>query len=159
MRRRFLLSLFVFGLAACAMLPPGVKTPRVSVADVALQGLGLFEQRFEVELRLFNPNDFDLKIEALDFELELNGRPIAKGSSQVATLLPAGVSTPMRVDTLTQSTDWLAQMKALSPDLLQAGMPYRVHGRVKAGGLSRWLPFEHTGVCGGAAKQPKGQAI
>jgi LEA14-like dessication related protein len=157
--RRLLLFLFLFGLSACATLPPGVQAPRVSLADVSLRSLGLLEQRFELDLDLVNPNDFDLKIEGLDFELEVNGRPFANGISRVTTLLPAGATTPIRVDAITRSKDWLTQMKALSPDVLKAGVPYRVHGRVKAGGLSRWLPFEHTGVYGGGTKRPKGQAI
>lgn len=157
--RRLLLFLFLFGLSACATLPPGAQAPRVSLADVSLRSLGLLEQRFELELDLVNPNDFDLKIEGLDFELEVNGRPFAKGISRVTTLLPAGSTTPMRVTAVTQSKDWLTQMKSLSADVLKEGMPYRVHGRVKTGGLARWLPFEHMGVYGGSAKRPKGQAI
>ena len=156
--RTLLTLLLVALLAACATLPPGAQPPRVSVADVSLRSLGLLEQRFEIDLRLVNPNDFDLKIEALDFELEVNGRPFAKGLSRVTMLLPAGSTTPMRLDAVTQSKDWLEQMKALSTDALKEGVPYRIHGRVKTDRLSRWLPFEHTGVYGGA-KRPKGQAI
>lgn len=157
--RRLLSTFLAFVLAACATLPPGAQAPRVSLADVSLRSLGLLEQRFELDLRLVNPNAFDLKIEGLDFELEVNGRPFAKGVSRVTTLLPADATTLMRVDAYTQSKDWLTQMKSLSPDVLKEGMPYRVHGRVKAGGLSEWLPFEHTGIYGGGAKRPKGQAI
>ena len=157
--RRLLLILLAFGLAACAALPPGAQPPRVSLADVSLRSLGLLEQRFELELRLVNPNDFDLKIEALDFELEVNGRPFAQGFSRVTMLLPAGSITSMRVDAVTQSKDWLAQMKSLSPDVLRDGMPYRIRGRVKTDRLGRWLPFDHASVYGGGAKRPKGKAI
>jgi LEA14-like dessication related protein len=156
-------SLFLFViasvLAACASLPPGAQAPRVELADLSLRSLGALEQRFELELRLFNPNDFDVRIEALDFELEINGRPFAKGLSRVTMLLPAGSATPMRLEAVTQSKDWLGQIKALSPDVWKTGMPYRIHGRVKAGGLSRWLPFERADVYGGGAQRPQGRAI
>jgi len=76
---RVLILLAVFCLAACSGLPFNAVAPKVRVAEVNIISLGFFEQRFDVGLRITNPNDFDLTIEALDFELEVNGRPFAAG--------------------------------------------------------------------------------
>ena len=90
------------------------------MAEVDIKSLGVFEQHFDVGLRVNNPNDFDLTIEALDFELELNGRPFAKGLTHVTTLVPAASSSLLRVDAVTQSTNLIQQIKTL-PDVLKSG--------------------------------------
>ncbi len=74
MLQRWLAGLIALGLTACSGLPLNAVAPKVSVAEVDIKSLGVFEQHFDVGLRVNNPNDFDLTIEALDFELELNGR-------------------------------------------------------------------------------------
>ena len=131
----------------------------VSVAEVEIKSLGLFEQRFDVGLRVSNPNDFDLNIEALEFELELNGRAFAKGLTRVSAMIPAISSTVMRVDAVTQSKNLLQQIKTLPSETLKEGVPYRIKGRVKTDKSSRWIPFDHTGVYGGDEKNPKGRAV
>lgn len=83
--RYWIVLVLLLGLAACGGLPANAVPPRVSVAEVDLRSLGVIEQRFDVGLRVANPNDFGLVIEALDFELEVNGRPFARGLSREST--------------------------------------------------------------------------
>lgn len=159
MLQRSFVLLLALGLAACSSLPFNAVAPKVSVADVEIRRLGLFEQRFDVGLRVSNPNDFDLKIEALDFELEVNRRPFAKGLSRLSTLIPAVSSTVMRVDAIMQSKNLIRQIKTLPPETLKDGVPYRIKGRVKTDKSSDWLPFDHSGVYGGDEQKPKGKMI
>ena len=158
--QRLLVLLLVLGLAACSGLPLNAKPPKVSVADVDIKSLGLFEQRFEVGLRVSNPNEFDLKIEALEFDLELNGRAFAKGLSRTSALIPATSSTVMQVDAVMQSKHLVQQLKNLSSEMLKAGVAYRITGRVKIDRSSSWIPFDQKGVVGsGAKKSGNDQAI
>ena len=159
MLQRLCVLFVVLGLVACSSLPLNALAPKVSVAEIDIKSLGLFEQRFDVGLRVSNPNDFDLQIEALEFELELNGRAFAKGLSRVSTLVTATSSTVLRVDAITQSKNLLQQFKALSPEALKNGVPYRIKGRVKTDKLPGWLPFDRTGVYGGDEKTPKGKTV
>ena len=157
---RFVLSLlFSLGLAACSGLPWNTAAPKVSVADVAIKSVSLFEQRLDVGLRISNPNDFDLTIEALEFELEVNGQPLASGLSRKVTRVPAAASAMLRIDTFMQSKDLIQQFRILSPDALKDGVPYRVKGRIKTDQSSRWLPFDHMGVYGGDEKKTNGKAV
>ena len=158
MLQGWLAGLIALGMTACSGLPLNAVAPRVSVAEVDIKNLGLFEQRFDVGLRVNNPNDFDLIIEALDFELELNGRPFAKGLTRVTTQVPAASSSLVQVDAVTQSTNLIQQFKTL-PDALKGGVPYRIRGRVKTDLSSRWLPFEQNGVVGGEKDKSRGKAI
>lgn len=158
MLRLFVLFL-VLGLAACSGLPYYAKPPKVSVAEVDIKSIGIFEQRFDVGLRVSNPNDFDLNIEALEFELELNGRAFAKGLARVSALIPAASSTVMQVDAMTQSRNLIQQIKTLPSETLLEGVPYRISGRVKTDKSSRWIPFEQKGVVGSDEKKSKGKSI
>lgn len=158
MLQRWLVGLIALCLTACSGLPLNAVAPKVSVAGVDTKSLGVFEQRVEVGLRVDNPNDFDLTIEALDFELELNGRPFAAGQTRATTLIPAASSALVRVDAATESTNLIQQIKVL-PDALKGGAPYRIKGRVKTDLSSRWLPFEQNGIVGGEKGKSKGKAI
>ena len=158
MLRRLLLLVFAFGLAACSGLPFNAVAPRVSVAEVGIKSLGLFEQRFDVGLRVGNPNDFELTIEALEFELEVNGRPFASGLSQTSTRIAAASNTLLRIDAVTQSKDLIRQIETLTPDALQEGVPYRIRGRLKTDRSPNWVPFDHSGVYRGDEKKPAGRS-
>jgi len=152
--KRLLIMVLTIGLAACSSLPYHAKPPKVSVAEVDVKSIGLFEQRFDVGLRVANPNDFDLTIVALEFDLELNGRAFAKGLARTSALIPATSSTVMQVDGITQSSNLIQQFKLLSSDLMKSGVPYRISGRVKTDKSSRWIPFDQTGVYGKVKKKP-----
>lgn len=157
--QRLLIFLFALGFAACTGLPFNAVPPTVGVAGVDIKRIGLFEQRFDVGLRVANPNDFDLTIEALEFELELNGRPFARSLSRTGMLIPAASTAVMQIEAVTQSKNLIRQFKTLPPEILRDGVPYRIKGRFKTGRSSRWLPFDHAGIYGGDEQKPKGQAI
>ena len=153
--QRLLAGLMLFGLAACSGLPYDARPPKVSVSRVDIKSLGIFEQHFDVGLRVSNPNDFDLKIDALEFDLEVNGRAFASGLARTSVLLPALSSTVMRVDAVTQSRNLIQQIKTLPSETLREGVPYRIKGRVKTDRSSNWIPFDHTGVYGREEKKPR----
>ena len=157
--QRLMVVLLALGLAACSGLPLNAKAPKISVAEVDVRSLGLLEQRFDVGLRVANPNEFDLTIEALDFELEVNGRPFAKGLTRVSTLIPAVSTTLLRIDAYTQSKNLIEQIRTLPAETLKDGVPYRIRGRVKTDRSSQWLPFDHSGVYGGGDKPARGRAV
>ena len=156
---RLLLVFCALMLAACSGLPWNAVAPKVSVADVDIKRLGWIEQHFDVGLQVDNPNDFDLKIEALEFDLEVNGRPFARGQSLASVLIPAASGAMLRVDARMQSGDLIQQIKTLPGDAWKSGVPYRVKGRLKTDRSAKWLPFDHAGVVGGDEKKAKDKAI
>ncbi|OGU21562.1 MAG: hypothetical protein A2580_15945 [Hydrogenophilales bacterium RIFOXYD1_FULL_62_11] len=159
MMRLVWIVLASLGLVACSGLPWNAVAPKVSVADVGIKSLGLLEQRLDVGLRISNPNDFALTIEALELELEVNARPFASGVSRDATRVPAVASAMLRVDTFMQSKDLIQQLKTLSQGGLKAGVPYRLKGRFKTDKSSRWQSFDRTGVVGDDEKNAQGKSI
>jgi LEA14-like dessication related protein len=87
MRRCFALLAVAF-LSACAGLAGLAQKPEVSVAGLNLVQFGLFEQRFALKLRIQNPNDVELPINGLNFEIEINGQPFIKGLSDKSVTIP-----------------------------------------------------------------------
>jgi LEA14-like dessication related protein len=47
-----------------------------------------FEQRLQVDLRIRNPNEFDLLFAGMDFTLILNGKRLARGLGHTAITIP-----------------------------------------------------------------------
>jgi LEA14-like dessication related protein len=146
-------------LAACSGLPFDTVAPQVSVADVAIRRIGLLEQGFDVGLRITNPNDFDLTVVALEFDIEVNDRPLLNGLTHTATRIPAVATGVLRVEAFMKSKDLLLQLKSLPPAGLKAGVPYRVKGRIRTDRSSRWQSFDHRGVYGGADAPPESGAM
>lgn len=157
MLQRALVSFLVLILAACSALTPKPLPPQVSVAAVEVKSVGVFEQRFDIVLRVANPNGFALTVEALEFDLDVNGQPFARGRSPLPARLAAASETDVVIEAVTRSDDLIRQLGTLAPGQLKQGLPYRLRGRVKTDRSSRWLPFEHAGVYG--APRPPGGTI
>lgn len=153
---RLLVIPALLALAGCAALPLNAVPPDVSLAAVEVRSLGVFEQHFDVGLRVRNPNGFDLTIEALDFELEVNGHPLVKGQSRSGLRIAPASTSVLRIDAVMLSQDLMRQIENLQGAALKDGMPYRIRGRVKTGGSPIWMPFDRRGVYGGEARVPAG---
>lgn len=159
MPQRLLVLFLVLCLAGCSGLPRNAVAPKVSVADIAVKRLGFFEQHFDVDLRVSNPNDFGLTVEAVEFDLDVNGQPFASALTHDATRIAAASSALLRIDAVTQSDRLIRQLQDLSPEALKAGVPYRIHGRIKTDRSPVWIPFDHAGVYGGEEKKADGRRV
>ncbi len=134
--------LALLALGACTRLGE-VEPPQVRLADIRLLESGLFEQRFRVDLRLGNPNDFDLALGGLTFELELNDRPFARGLSNQAVTLPRLGEARVSVVASTTLIDMVQQMLILGE---RSELSYRIEGVVYLRGAgARKVPYETSG--------------
>lgn len=133
-------AILVAHLSGCAV---PLQKPEVSVAGVELVGLGLVEQRLLLKLRIANPNDVDLTIKGLEFSLEVNDEPLAKGASEHPLRIARRAEAQLDVGAVTRLGDLLRQLRAAR----QSGatqLPYRVHGRADLEGYGT-LPFDRSG--------------
>jgi LEA14-like dessication related protein len=138
-----------------------LKPPKVSLEDVRPIELGLLQQRFELELRMDNPNDLDLNLEALEFDLDLNGQPLASGLSTQPVIIPGLGNQVVKLEAVTTSSKLIKQLRGLNLDALGNGANYQIKGRAKVQGLD-WLPFEKSGQVGKKKDEKKpsgGQTI
>ena len=132
----------IFGCAA-----PGkrLEAPRVSLTQVKVEHATVFETVMAVTLRLFNTNEKSLTLKGADVSLEVNGRNVAHGISQVEVTLPPYDTTLIPM-TLYSSMFDLFQGILRTKD--REPLKYRIHGNVRIEGgflLPSSLPFSQEG--------------
>jgi LEA14-like dessication related protein len=131
-------------LGACAALPPGWEQPRISISDVTVKDAKLFEQVYNLELRVQNPNDLDLAVNGLTFDLELNGKSFASGVSDHRLTVGRLSSGVVRVEAITTLVGFIRQIIGLAK-ANRVAVDYRIRGTLYVGAPSFKLPFDDSG--------------
>jgi LEA14-like dessication related protein len=134
-------------LGGCAWVPGRVEAPAVHIADIRLLGATLFEQQYALSLRVQNPNDFDLPIEGLSYEIELNDKPFAKGASAQAVTIPRFGSALLEVEGISTIGELLRQYRQLAKGELK-GLRYHLKGKLSLQGSAARIPFDYQGEIG-----------
>lgn len=144
---RFAVVLALLTAAGCANLA-ALEAPDVQVTSLQLlePAPGSLEQRFEVGLRLVNPNNRSLAVDGLDFELDLNDRRLARGVTNRVFELPRLGEAETSVIVTTSVFDVIRQAVELG-SRRETAMDYRLRGRLHLGsGFVRTVPFDHRGT-------------
>lgn len=117
------------------------EAPEVLITNITPLDGTPFEQRLQVDLRIRNPNDYDLQVTGLDVGVELNGKRLARGLTNTAFTVPRLGESVISLETSTSMLDIVRQVLAFrtAQDVAYGitGVLHLTDGR---------LPFEHTGV-------------
>ncbi|AOK28576.1 water stress/hypersensitive response domain-containing protein [Burkholderia singularis] len=117
------------GCAALTMRDP-VRVNVVGIEPLAGQGL---EMRFNLKLRVQNPNDAPIDYDGVALDLELNGKPFASGVSDAQGTVPRFGEQVLSVP-VTVSAFSVARQAFGLPDVTSAGkLPYVLRGKLAAG--------------------------
>lgn len=151
MRRVLRICLLAAGLTAmpgCATFMASVEPPEIGVINVLpLEAEGMFEQRAKVELRITNPNDFDLHITGISFQLDINDRRFSRGVSSEPVTVPRLGEARTSLVVSTSMLDILRQVVAMDesrqPNYTISGKVYLGHARMRS------LSFRHAGDLAG----------
>ena len=129
-------------LASCTATR--LQTPQLQVAGVQVLRSDLFQQRLRVRMRVQNPNDRELKVASITYQMEVAGEAFASGESVQAFVIPALGSTEFDVNVTANATG--AVLKLLSGGGRLDAVDYRLVGKVAlSSGLLRNIPFEQRG--------------
>jgi len=131
-------------LLSCANPALLLKPPQVTLADLRLQSITLFEQRYTVGLRFQNPNAITLPIRGMQFTLYVNHAELAHGVNRDEMTLPAYGEKVVNIDVVSNLSSLIEQISVLSKNNT-ARIQYKVVGNVSIAGFSENLPFEYTG--------------
>lgn len=135
-------ALLLLPLAACGTGEP--VAPEVHMVDLRLLESSVFEQRFRVDLRIGNPNDFDLPLDGLTFDLEVNGEDFARGFSNERVTVPRLGEERISVVASTTLIDLVRQMQLLAE---RGDLTYRLSGTAYLNSLARRsAPYETEGT-------------
>lgn len=155
MTRHYLLHAFsaiaLLLLTACATLLEKPEPPRVSLVGLKLVSMDLFEQRYQVRLRVKNPNAVVLPVRGVDFQLDINGRAFADGVSSQSVDVPAYGEQVIALQVSSSLLQVFRQLQSLE-NSDAPGFAYRIDGVVSVGKSGLRLPFEYSGEL--ASPQP-----
>lgn len=70
----------LLGLFSCASTPDSLQEPEVSLKEIALADATLSDTIMIFRLNINNPNPVTLKVDGVDFDISLRGKPIHSGS-------------------------------------------------------------------------------
>lgn len=142
-------------LSACSVAEP--EPPQVRVADLRLLDSTVFEQRFEINLTIGNPNDFALPLDGLTFDLEVNGETFARGFSNQRVTIPRLGEGRVSVAASTTLIEVMRQMQLFAA---YGDLTYRLSGVAYLDSLQRRrVPYESEGSFRLLSPAGRGQAI
>ncbi len=143
MKRIIFSILLILPLLGACNTVPDVQEPHVSVENIDLGGGNFLGQQLLLTLRLTNPNDFDIPIDGLRAEMELDGQPFAQGVSNYRATLPRLGSVLVPLEANISMMELVRQVMSLGQ---ARRFDYVLFGDVFVVGQSfRNVPFEKTG--------------
>ncbi|MGB5833675.1 MAG: LEA type 2 family protein [Thiohalocapsa sp.] len=125
-------------LTACAGLTNPWTPPEVAVTSLRPQQIGADSQSLLLGLRIRNPNDRTLPINAMSYRLSVEGDEIAAGSGELERQIPAFGEEFAEVSV----TGSVAQVASKLPALMLKSRPlqYQIAGTVT---VARVLPIPY----------------
>lgn len=141
---RWTLAFAVVLLAGCSSLAPKIETPRLSLVNAAMVSGDIFSQTFRIRMHVQNPNDRDLPIRGIDYQLFLEGDSFAEGISDRPFVVPALGETEFD---LTVRTNFVSSIGRLLSRLNgKKHVNYVIEGRVLTDlGIVKKVPFRESG--------------
>ena len=139
-----LLALLV--LAGCATLQPGYEAPTVTVTSFRPVSTDGGVPRFEIGLRVINPNRSPLELQGLAYNVSLEGRRLLVGVANDLPVIAGYGEGEVRV---LASVDLLGGL-GLITDLMGAQerrpLRYRLEAKLDVGTLQPAIRVEHEGT-------------
>jgi LEA14-like dessication related protein len=128
-----------------------VQSPYIQLAGIRLQEMKGFENIFQIDLRVVNPNAVALPIRGIELDLALDGRHIARGVADPQKEIAAYSSEIVPVTLYASMIGMLdiAQriVRGIQSDTLAEKWSFAVNGHLRMG-QSQWLdkiPFGAKG--------------
>lgn len=130
--------IIAFSFEGCASLQ--LQSPTVDLINIDLNSPTFNDATLIFNLNVKNPNSVEVKIDQVNYSVNLNNKPFSSGSLKQIVTLPAkgvakvAVPVPIKYSDLSDSVAGLIQ---------SGSTPYQISGNVKMGLLS--IPFNEKG--------------
>ena len=145
--RRLLPACLLLLAAGCAGIGGELLTPRVKVLEVRPLTADMFAQRFTVRVQVQNPNDLELPVRGIDYQLMLMGDSFAEGVSNEAFLLPALGEAEFDMTVTTNFMSALGRLVSRAGGGKLDKIEYEFTGKILVDkGVIRKIPFSQQGV-------------
>jgi LEA14-like dessication related protein len=143
--RVFAIYMALLAIGGCAGVGKQLDPPRISLANILVQEITGLETAFQIQMRVFNTNDVDLKVKGIEAQLEINGQPFATGVSNTPVEIP---SYGTELVTVTVYSSVIKMFKSVYGLKESEALKYRLSGKLRVSGnnmLPTTLPFESEG--------------
>jgi LEA14-like dessication related protein len=130
-------------VTGCAGVSKQIETPRISVVNLHRVEATVFEQNYRIQLRIQNPNAFEIPVKGLQYNIELNDQHFASGVSNHSAVIPALDSAVIEVEAISTLLSFFRQFNNLQQGKLET-ISYRLNGKIHLTGL-RSQPFDYSG--------------
>ena len=130
-------------LTGCAGLYKQIETPMISVVNLHLVEATVFEQNYRIQLRIQNPNTFEIPVKGLQYTIELNDQHFASGVSNHSAVIPALDSAVIEGEAISTLLSFFRQFNNLQQGKLET-ISYRLNGKIHLTGLPS-KSFEYRG--------------
>jgi hypothetical protein len=141
--------------AGCALLPWSASAPTVHLLSLQRVEGEPLERRFELRLRIQNPNPKPIDFKGLALTLDLNNRLVGTGVTDTEGAVPALGDTLLNLAVTVSAAPETLQMLGLTDKLPRGDLPYTLKGRFTGGTLARLLGTEATFESSGSVRLPR----
>ena len=129
----------------CSALGPKLDAPRLSLVSVSMTSGDMFNQQFLVRVHVQNPNDRDLPVRGIDYQLFLEGDSFTEGVSNKPFVVPALGETEFDMSVRTNFVSGLGRLLTRLNGRDQ--IEYVIEGKVLTDlGMIKKIPFQESGT-------------
>lgn len=144
-KKAWYIGWLVVSLTSCALMNPNIEPPKVTLESLQMLPPTGMTQRFNIGLRMANPNDRPLKIDGIAYTLALNGYKLVDGvGNDIPEVAPfSEVSFNVQA-----STNVFEAVRFVNNFLGAQGaeqLDYRLKADLAVSGLPRRLSVEESG--------------
>jgi LEA14-like dessication related protein len=129
---------------SAAPAPAPFYQPDVALRNAHIRGVGLTGGAMDIQLRVYNPNDYDLLSPHVSYRLIVGGKHVADGLADPDIVVPARDSALVSIP----ATFSYSSVEGAGRALIDRGaLEYRVLGRMTVGTpYGRfWFPYDRAG--------------
>jgi LEA14-like dessication related protein len=150
LRKLVLRLTLLFALAAaagCSTLGKNLQAPELSLVGIQMMSTDMFAQKFKVRVLVKNPNDLELPVTGIDYQIFLMGDSFADGVSNDQFLLPAKGEAEFDMVVTTNFVSSFGRLLSRVGGSKLNDLNYEITGKVMVDkGMIRKIPFSHSGT-------------
>ena len=145
--RMALFATTVAMLGGCSALAPKLETPQLSLLGIQMMSTDMFAQKFRVRVKVENPNDLELPVRGLDYQIILMGDSFAEGVSSDRFVVPALGEAEFDMVVTTNFVSSLGRLISRVGGGKLEDLDYEIAGEVLLEkGFVKKIPFNHHGT-------------
>jgi LEA14-like dessication related protein len=132
-------------LAGCAGLSTYKEAPSINLVNLNLLESTLFEQRYQLQFRIQNPNPENMPVTGMHFALEINGKRFMTGLSNRETNIPAYSDAVIEATGSTTLFGIARQIQGMQ-NKEKVSFAYRLSGKLSVQDQAFAIPFDMSGT-------------